>query len=257
MIGMALELKKKIEELIQAHRENTDNMNATMKATIEKFYSPGGLNTYKKDFISEQVQKEFADARKEAELVDSLLNKKLKAVIEAAKKEMLPEYFKKAERSPDFAAKVSNALQFLTLEDDDLTDEVAYLILKDFLDDYDQMLLFKRVIAKKKALVDAFGNTTFPRTFGKLNQMEAVLNLFNEIETMANNLFLHPRSEGQMYIFNKQMYSTLVDGNQEMQDEKYILEYAEKLDRIWNKNNGEGDENTLEKKLQLELQLEN
>jgi hypothetical protein len=52
-------------------------MNATMKATIEKFYSPGGLNTYKKDFISEQVQKEFADARKEAELVDSLLNKKL------------------------------------------------------------------------------------------------------------------------------------------------------------------------------------
>ena len=256
---MALELKKKIEELIQAHRENTDNMNATMKATIEKFYSPGGLNTYKKDFISEQVQKEFADARKEAELVDSLLNKKLKAVIEAAKKEMLPEYFKKAERSPDFAAKVSNALQFLTLEDDDLTDEVAYLILKDFLDDYDydQMLLFKRVIAKKKALVDASGNTTFPRTFGKLNQMEAVLNLFNEIETMANNLFLHPRSEGETYIFNNRMFSTLVDGYQEGYDEKYILEYAETLDRISNKINGEGDENTLEKKPQLELQLEN
>lgn len=249
---MALELKKKIEELIQAHRENTDNMNATMKATIEQFYSPGGLNTYKKDFISEQVQKEFADARKEAELVDSLLNKKLKAVIEAAKKEMLPEYFNKAERSSDFALKVSNALQFLTLEDDNLTDEVAYLILKDFLDDYDQMLLFRRAIAKKKALVDASGNTTFPRTFGKLNQMEAVLNLFNEIETMANNLFLHPRSEGETYIFNNRMFSTLVDGYQEGYDEKYILEYAETLDRISNKVNGVGDENTPEKYPQLE-----
>lgn len=248
---MALELKKKIEELIQAHRENTDNMNATMKATIEQFYSPGGLNTYKKDFISEQVQKEFADARKEAELVDSLLNKKLKAVIEAAKKEMLPEYFNKAERSSDFASKVSNALQFLMLEDD-LTDEVAYLILKDFIDDYDQMLLFKRVIAKKKALVDASGNTTFPRTFGKLNQMEAVMNLFNEVETMANNLFMHPRYEGETYIFNNQMFATLTDGYQEMYDEKYILDFAETLDRISNKLNGEGDENTLEKHPQLE-----
>lgn len=249
---MALELKKKIEELIQAHRENTDNMNATMKATIEQFYSPGGLNTYKKDFISEQVQKEFADARKEAELVDSLLNKKLKAIIEAAKKEMIPEYFKKAERSSDHAAKVANALQFLMIEDSDLTDESAYLILKDFLDDYDQMLLFKKAIGKKNALVDASGNTTFPRTFGKLNKMEAVMNLFNEVETMANNLFMHPRYESETYIFNNQMFATLTDGYQEGYDEKYILEYAETLDRISNKINGEGDENTLEKKLQLE-----
>lgn len=248
---MAIELKKKIEEIIQAHRTNNETLNATMKRTVEQFFSPGGLNTYKKEFISEQVQKDFADARKEAEQVDSLLNKKLKAVIEAAKKAMIPEYFKKADRSPDFAAKVSNALQFLMLEDD-LTDEVAYLILKDFIDDYDQMLLFRRAIAKKKALVDASGNTTFPRTFGKLNQMEAVLNLFNEIETMANNLFLHPRSEGETYIFNNRMFSTLVDGYQEGYDEKYILEYAETLDRISNKINGEGDENTLEKKLQLE-----
>ena len=248
---MALELKKKIEELIQAHRENTDNMNATMKATIEQFYSPGGLNTYKKDFISEQVQKEFADARKEAELVDSLLNKKLKAIIEAAKKEMIPEYFKKAERSSDHA-KVANALQFLMIEDSDLTDESAYLILKDFLDDYDQMLLFKKAIGKKNALVDASGNTTFPRTFGKLNKMEAVMNLFNEVETMANNLFMHPRYESETYIFNNQMFATLTDGYQEMYDEKYILDFAETLDRISNKVNGEGDENTLEKHPQLE-----
>ena len=52
------------------------------------------------------------------------------------------------------------ALQFLMIEDDDLTDESAYLILKDFLDDYDQMLLFKKAIGKKNALVDASGNTT-------------------------------------------------------------------------------------------------
>lgn len=249
---MAIELKKKIEELIQSHRENTDNMNAAMKATIEQFYSPGGLNTYKKDFISEQVQKDFADARKEAELVDSLLNKKLKAVIEAAKKAMIPEYFKQADRSPDFGSRVANALQFLMLEDDDLTDESAYLILKDFIEDYDQMLLFKRVIQKKVSIIDSYGKTTFPRTFGKLNQMEVVLNLFNEIETMANNLFLHPRSEGETYIFNNQMFATLLDGYQEGYDEKYILEFADKLDRISNKVNGEGDENTLEKYLQLE-----
>ncbi len=249
---MAIELKKKLEEIIQSHRANTDNMNATMKATIEQFYSPGGLNTYKKDFISEQVQKEFADARKEAELVDSLLNKKLKAVIEEAKKAMIPEYFKKADRSPDYGSRVSNALQFLMFEDGDLTDESAYLILKDFIDDYDQMLLFKRVIQKKVSIIDSYGKTTFPRTFGKLNQMEVVLNLFNEIETMANNLFLHPRSEGETYIFNNQMFATLLDGYQEGYDEKYILEYAEKLDRISNKINGEGDENTLEKYLQLE-----
>lgn len=249
---MAIELKKKIEEIIQAHRTNNETLNATMKRTVEQFFSPGGLNTYKKEFISEQVQKDFADARKEAEQVDSLLNKKLKAVIEAAKKAMIPEYFKKADRSPDFGSRVSNALQFLMLEDDELTDESAYLILKDFLDDYDQMLLFKRVIQKKVNIIDSSGRTTFPRTFGQLNQMEAVLNLFNEIETMANNLFLHPRSEGESYIFNNQIFATLVDGYQEAYDEKYILEYAETLDRISNKTNGEGDENTLEKKPQLE-----
>ena len=249
---MAIELKKKIEELIQAHRTNNDNMNATMRDTVEQFFSEGAINTYKKEFVSEQVQKDFADARKEAEVVDSLLNKKLKAIIEAAKKEMIPEYFKKAERSSDHAAKVANALQFLMIEDSDLTDESAYLILKDFLDDYDQMLLFKKAIGKKNALVDASGNTTFPRTFGKLNKMEAVMNLFNEVETMANNLFMHPRYEGETYIFNNQMFATLTDGYQEGYDEKYILDFAETLDRISNKLNGEGDENTLEKHPQLE-----
>lgn len=249
---MAIELKKKIEELIQAHRTNNDNMNATMRDTVEQFFSEGAINTYKKEFVSEQVQKDFADARKEAEQVDALLNRKLKEIIEAAKKEMIPEYFKQAERSSDHAAKVANALQFLMIEDSDLTDESAYLILKDFLDDYDQMLLFKKAIGKKNALVDASGNTTFPRTFGKLNQMEAVLNLFNEVETMANNLFMHPRYEGETYIFNNQMFVTLTDGYQEMYDEKYILDFAETLERISNKVNGEGDENTLEKYPQLE-----
>jgi hypothetical protein len=252
MIGMTIELKKKIEELIQAHKDNNDNMNSAMKETIEQFYSPGALNTYKKEFVSEQVQKEFADARKAAEQVDALLNRKLKEIIEAAKKAMIPEYFKQAERSSDHAAKVSNALQFLMIEDGDLTDESAYLILKDFLDDYDQMLLFKKAIGKKNALVDSSGNTTFPRTFGKLNQMEAVLNLFNEVETMANNLFMHPRYEAETYIFNNQMFATLSDGYQEGYDEKYILDFAEKLERISNKVNGEGDENTLEKHPQLE-----
>jgi len=252
MIEMTIELKKKIEELIQAHRTNNETLNATMKDTVEQFFSEGAINTYKKEFVAEQVQKEFADARKSAEQVDALLNRKLKAVIEAAKKAMIPEYFKKADRSPDFGSRVSNALQFLMIEDDELTDESAYLILKDFLDDYDQMLLFKRVIGKKNALVDSSGNTTFPRTFGQLNKMEAVLNLFNEVETMANNLFMHPRSEGQTYIFNNQMFATLVDGYQEGYDERYILDFAETLERISNKVNGEGDETTLEKYPQLE-----
>ena len=227
---MIINLKTKIEELIQAFHANTEQLNAAITAVIEEFKAPAAQDAYKAEYITAMIAKGVAQAKKDHHTVDVLLNTKLKSVIEEAKKKVLPELYKSPDKASDYEMKVANALKFLEIESEELTDDAAFLILKDFASDYEKMKLFKKVIGKKIDLVDANGNTTFPKTFGKFNQIEVNANTFDELDALANILFITEKFDGQTTIIYGESYSLIADGYEEMSAEDDVLALAALID---------------------------
>lgn len=218
------ELVKKIQAIIDAYHANSEQLAKEIKRIVEEWGAE--VNIFAMDYIKEQIRNEVAAARSNAEKLNKVYNQKLKVILDEAKKTVLPE-LKKTSKPSDYATQVNNALQFLVIEAEQINDDTAYMILKDFIDDLDQMKLFKNVIGKRVDLIDPNGNSTFPKTFGKLNKVEMVMNTFDEMESIANMLFVYPREDGETYIVNGQAYSVPVDSYEQMADEESIIGFAE------------------------------
>ena len=218
------ELVKRIQAIIDAYHDNSEQLAKEIKRIVEEWGAE--VNIFAMDYIKEQIRNEVTAARSNAEKLNKVYNQKLKVILDEAKKTVFPE-LKKTSRPTDYATQVNNALQFLVIEAEQINDDTAYMILKDFIDDLDQMKLFKNVIGKRVDLIDPNGNSTFPKTFGKLNKVEMVMNTFDEMESIANMLFVYPREDGETYIVNGQAYSVPVDSYEQMADEESIIGFAE------------------------------
>ncbi|MEI8200542.1 MAG: hypothetical protein WCG21_10800 [Eubacteriales bacterium] len=173
---MKIELKTKIKELIDGFHENNDQV----KSEIKNWKDQGAV--YAKEYIDEKIKEIEADASK----MDALYQHKLMLVITGAKELVLPDVVNS--KPSDYAAQISNALQFLTIEGNSITDENASAILKPFVNDPDQMKLFKNVIGKRAELTDANGNGTFTKTFAEADRIEATRNTFLDMEAIAGHL---------------------------------------------------------------------
>ena len=226
------ELVKKIQAIIDAYHDNSEQLAKEIKKVVEEWGAE--VNTYAMEYIQEQIRNEVAAARSSSEQLNKVYNQKLKVILDDAKKKVLPELLTKATKPSDYATQVNNALQFLMIEGEAINDESAYMILKEFVDDLDQMKLFKNVIGKKVDLIDPNGNSTFPLTFGKLNKVEMILNSFNEVDAIANMLFIYPREDGQTFIVNGQAYSVPIDSYEQMAGEDSIISFAEIIEEYAN-----------------------
>lgn len=226
------ELVKKIQAIIDAYHDNSEQLEKEIKRIVEEWTAQ--VNTYAMDYIKEQIRNEVTAARSSSEQLNKVYNQKLNVILDDAKKKVLPELTTKGARPSDYATQVNNALQFLMIEAEQITDESAYMILKEFVDDLDQMKLFKKVIGKRVELEDTLGNSTFPKTFGKLNEVEMILNSFNEVDAIANRLFIYPREDGQTYIVNGQAYSVPVDSYEQMAGEDTIISFAKIIEEYAN-----------------------
>jgi uncharacterized protein (DUF952 family) len=236
---MNLELLKKISAIIAAYKGSTDEMIAAIKKVFERFIGENGINAnamYKPEYIRETIKKEMDAALEENKKLNKLYNQQIKNIIEGAKKQMLPVLNKQVQKPADYAMKINNALQLLAIEGDGITDESAFDILKDFMEDNDQMRIFKRVIGKHVELETSTGGTLFPKTFGKLNQVESILNTLAEMEAIAENIFLHKKQSGQTYTINSVQYILPMDGYGETTDELAIVDYATIIDNIASKD---------------------
>lgn len=235
---MNLELLKKISAIIAAYKGSTDEMIAEIKKVFERFIGEKGV--YKPEYIKETIKKEMDAVLKENKKLNEFYNQQIENIIEGAMKQMLPAFNNKQVQKPaDYAMKINNALQLLTIEGDGITDEVAFDILKDFIDDYDQMNIFNRVIGKHVELEDVNGKTTFPFTFGKFNEIKKIIGSFTTMKAAAKNIFLHPNVPGQYYTIEGVQYILPLEGYKsysEAADEDTIAMLAMILDKIAENN---------------------
>lgn len=158
------------------------------------------------------------------------LNNRLQVLVESIRGEVLPA--DEVERSADHAAKVANAITFIKMEGENLTDEITHSILKDFRDDLDTMQLFKRMIGKYVDLEDMNGTSMFPRTFGTLNVQSYLLNVIKEMEGITAYLFAEPlNNTGETYTIYNNNYSVPgLPPFKQVEGEQLIVKLAKELD---------------------------
>lgn len=233
---MKLELVNKIKKIIEAYHGSTELCAEEIKKVFEEFNDADAAKKFKPEYIAQTIKAAMDVAIDTNNKTNAVLNQKLKLIIADAKKQVLPMLYEKSKNIPDKAVLMNNALQLLQIEGSEITDDVAFDILKEFIDDYDQMKTFKRVIAKHVELETAVGTSTFPKTFGKYNKIETALNTFNEVESIAETIFMHKKLDGQKYVVNHVTFIIPMDGYGQMQDEGAIIDYATIIEKIAEKN---------------------
>ena len=145
-----------------------------------------------------------------------------------------------------------DTIQFMkmTLDDAD-TNDVASLdaelhsILKDFIDDFDTMNKFKKMVERKiPNFINSTGDCIFPNTFGKWASVKSIMNTLEDLEAAAEMLFIHKRTDSQEVIKIQGLgFAMPMDGYSEANDEQMIVDAAVILDGLANNIDIDGQSN--------------
>ena len=170
---MKTEIKNKVKDLVNAHGRIKNELISKIKAwENDKVYS----DSHKQQRIKELQQ--------QAEQNDFTFNKQLIEIIAEEKKVIIGE---PKHKPADYQVQISNALKFIELAGNKLSDEQAYEILKPFQGDYETMNLFQSAIGGLIGNGGVFN--TFDKTFEKTNDFLMLINNFNAVEQTVNNIF--------------------------------------------------------------------
>lgn len=222
--------KDKVENLLKTHlmevHEYQEEVRSLLKEAVLK------SKKWKEEALKEEVNGQLNNLKEQFEAEEVTLNNMLKSIVDDVKAEF--DLDGETEKTPDYAAKVANANEYLKLEGKDITDDQAYLILKDFIDDMDQMQLFKRLMEHQGVeFVDALGNSNFPKTFGKLHKHLEIINTINELEGLAENTFLNSTApSGESFIFYNTVFNVPTRTYHMQSAPDVLLGLAEDVDNL-------------------------
>lgn len=209
-----------VDRYIADYTEYEENTTQLLDEAVVK------MNEIKEDALIAQVDGQIASFKENFDAQAQNQHNLLQAVLDDERDNLFP----KVDKTDDYAAKVANAIKFIEMEGSDLDDDTAYTILKDFIHDYDQMKLFKRMIEKQVNMQNISGNTTFPKTFGVYNRKEFVHNTYETLEAFAENIFLEPLgSMGQKGIYSKYYKLPSRSYNQQLA-ESQVVKLAGQID---------------------------
>lgn len=245
---MKLNLTQKIKEVIDAYKANMAAQHAEIKQLLEPYKAKG--HRYTIDGLKQEICEQMDLLMSNWKKYDAVLNQKVKEIIASAKVEILKEMgMTNKKKSDDYATKINNAIQFMKilLDDTDTNDTVAldselHSVLKDFVDDYDTMNQFKKMVERKVPnFITSSGDCAFPNTFGKWAKIQSIMNALYDLESAAEMLFIHKRTDNQEVIKVQGLgFSLPMDGYSEMNDEQMIVDAAVILDGIATDINTEG-----------------
>lgn len=239
---MKLDIKNQLAKLIDAYKENNTDYANRLKETLQQFNQEDVKKRYTSVGLKEIVEEAKAEIIDEWDKVCVVFNHKAKMIVADAKESLADAIMNPSSKPSDYAVKVNTALQFLQLEIDSkdkiageiITDDVAYSILKDFIDDYENMKLFRRVIENSGAvMLDYQGNSTFPKTFRKFENANSVLESFGELDEAVDKLFIHKKvdSDDTVYVGN-QIHCVPIDGYEEIAGWDIVLGCSEEIEKI-------------------------
>lgn len=231
---MKKKLKELIRQIIDGHREYEKGQSDAMYEELNVFKDPEKAKMYTHEGLRKAILDVLTTYKNEWMKVDKVFNQKVQAVVADAKAEAMKLITTKFKKPADYAAQIANAMKFIEIEGKDITDDVAYMVLKDFVEDHEQMKLFRRYIEKVKnvpSLLNSNGETTFPMTFGQLEDHENILKAIKTLEDGAAAIFL-TKKEQRIESFVGGMFEIPTVYLMDSESERKLLFYAEELDRL-------------------------
>lgn len=238
---MKLGLKDKIQTTINGYKANCKEQGESIQAVLEPFKVHSYAERFTQEGLRQTIKEQLDVIHSDWKKYDTVLNQQIRTMIAAAKEELMKALnMTQVKKSDDYAVRIANAREFLKMElDSDHADmkeldSALYLILKDFVDDYDTMKLFSKMIEKKFNIYDAItGESTLPKTFGKMMKVDSIMNTLNEVDEASTMIFLHARTDSQEVIRIKgDAYAVPMDGYAETVDEQSIIDNATILDDL-------------------------
>lgn len=230
----AVFFKAYLEQLISEYHELNKQLEAAFRAANKQYKDGSASKVYTDEHLRRSLDIALGEATARFYANSESLNGKAKRYIAELKKKIIPA-LSEIEKPADYAVKVNNALQFVQVEGAEIDDATAFQILHDFINDIETMQRFRSVIEHQKGekLSDAYGRTTFPLTFGRLENCERFLEAFAELEATTDRLFIGKKSETETeYTPSGVKLSVPMDGYMQLISEKNATEQAETLEAM-------------------------
>lgn len=190
-------IKETIEKLIQNYKKVTDAYLADLKKW------EGELQ---KDSVHSEsfIQGKIAEIKEEMQKQDKDFNGQLKAVV-ADTKEVIRN--PKITKPSDYQLQVSNALGFINLLGDKLTDEKAFDLVKPFIGDYETMNNFHDVFSSR------YGEKGFNVTMASLGKAKMIEKDLEQLDSNFSNFFNSNTYEGSTMAFSIGLNALLSDAS--------------------------------------------
>jgi trehalose-6-phosphatase len=182
-----MEFKKNVQDIIDAYYENHNGMRDEIRKLIFTYTDD---KVYTTAAMAELIRKGTETIKSSRGEFNKLLNTRLQDEIVKAEEQSLKTMYPEISKPSDYSVRINNALEFIKIQGEDINDEAAFRILKEFMGDYETMKLFQSAINKQTELTDTIGKSTFPKTFEKLNKMDAIFNMFGEMKEFAERTFI-------------------------------------------------------------------
>ena len=194
---MKTEIKEKVQKLIESYNEVKRDIQEKIKAWESDLI-------YSLDYREEKIK----ELEEQVLQCDALFNKKITELLTQERESIIGEPGKKPD---DYEVKISNALKFLELAGEKLTDDQAYDILKPFMTDFETMALFKPVVEglSKKGGLDIWNQ--FTKTFKKTDVFLAIINGFKVAEETAAKGLFNYREQNLAGSIRTKMFLDVVD----------------------------------------------
>jgi hypothetical protein len=171
---MKIELKNKIEKLISNYKKiTTEFLNQIAKWEADQLYSA--------DTRGQKIR----EVKAQMQANDMDFNNQLKTIITEEQNVIQNFTIKKPD---DFQLQISNAIGFINLHGDKLTDEQSFELVKPFFGDYQTMRYFHSVLANKPGLgVTIISLGLLDRAINYLDALKNNFTLFFDNGTYSTN----------------------------------------------------------------------
>ncbi len=227
-------VKAYLEQLTKEYHELNKELETDYRSANKRYKDGSASGDYTDEYLRKSLNLTLGAATDKFYKSSELLNAKAKKYISELKKKIIPA-LSEMEKPSDYAIRVNNALQFILVEGTEIDDATAFQILHEFERDIETMKRFRSVIEHQKGekLSDAFGRTTFPLTFGRLEKCERLIEAFSELEATTERLYIQKKAETETeYTPSGVKLSVPMDGYSQLIRETNSAEQAETLEKM-------------------------
>lgn len=229
-------IKGQLELLITEYQTGQQELADGCRIAKSQLLANAQSELYTAEGLREQYNRQRDSLLTVAKNKAVALNAKAVKAVASVKADALKALYE-VDRGRDYAASVNNALQFIQIEGEGITDETAAQILREFIGDIETMQRFRSVIEKQVAargdqLTDAYGHTTFPQTFGKLYHAETFAQALAELEEMASSIFIRELTQTETEFLHGVSVSVPTDSYMQLITERNIIEQAETVETM-------------------------